>query len=310
MSRTSSVSCDKPNSKNNSFSEDLEFDQEIIFSACLGSSKFQVFKAQAPNTDDQVAVKIFPPQKGNIHPSFIQESKFSRLQHDNVIRIIENNDHFTGKYQEFSIEGSAIIMELALCDMVEIIDNVNLVGNEKLVRTLFKNIVDGMAYIHSQGVCHLDLKPENLLLGSDFKLKIADFDFSFDKKDGKIVGRGTENYRAPEIKDRTCKNPFASDIYSLGIVLFILRTKIFPFLEGKMVRGYDLENLAHNDIEAFFDAHRSFGFQGEFSQEFIDLFHGMVRKDPADRISIKEVKQSAWLQGPIYTPKEMRALFN
>jgi len=70
----------------------------------------------------------------------------------------------------------------------------------------------------------LDLKPENIFIGEDYALKIGDFDLSFITGDNNVRSMGTKCYRAPEIVYQRSENPFAADIYSLGIVLFFMIT--------------------------------------------------------------------------------------
>lgn len=71
-----------------------------------------------------------------------------------------------------------------------------------------------------------------MLIDKNYNLKISDFDMCFKLGDDEIHGRGTKNFRAPELEK--CDVLFAdmSDIYSAGIVLFILRFGCFPYAEG------------------------------------------------------------------------------
>lgn len=86
-------------------------------------------------------------------------------------------------------------------------------------------MLDAVEYIHDRELYHLDIKLENVLLGEDFMLKLIDFDASYHKtKDFEIKSKGTENYRAPEIISSKCKDPAAADVYSLGILLFLVKT--------------------------------------------------------------------------------------
>lgn len=100
-----------------------------------------------------------------------------------------------------------------------------------MARSYFKQLLKGVKYLHSFGVAHLDLKPDNLLLSENFQLKIGDFDGAFMNGDKKITSRGSRNYRDVELAQGVCKNPYAADIYSLGIILFIFVTGKLPYKE-------------------------------------------------------------------------------
>mmetsp|Transcript_1038 Transcript_1038/g.929 ORF Transcript_1038/g.929 Transcript_1038/m.929 type:complete len:106 (+) Transcript_1038:460-777(+) len=97
-------------------------------------------------------------------------------------------------------------MELApYGDLADMIMTPKYVCDEKLVRTMFRQLVAGVEYIHSKNIAHLDIKPENILIGENYTLKLTDFDGSVSCEAGtqthvgKKGGCGTINYRAPEM---------------------------------------------------------------------------------------------------------------
>ncbi|KAI9033579.1 kinase-like domain-containing protein [Phycomyces nitens] len=93
----------------------------------------------------------------------------------------------------------------------------------------FKQLVQGLAYLHQNGVAHRDIKPENLLLTMDGKIKITDFGvsdvyrFAWEKQGHKCRGViGSEPYIAPEAFSKEDYWGAAADVWSAGIVLYCI----------------------------------------------------------------------------------------
>jgi len=174
-------------------------------------------------------------------------------------------------------------------------------------------LIDGIEYLHQSGVAHLDLKPENLLLGANFNLKIADFDLSHVKGDEKILSRGTKYYRGPEfwksnLTSEDLNTPFAADIYSAAVVLFILKSRgVYPHAEQTLFQGLDLADLMYRKNDKFWKKHceiqnNDLSF---FDKDFRELFNAMTKFNPQDRLSLKDVKKSKWYNGAVYTPFDL-----
>ena len=193
-------------------------------------------------------------------------------------------------------------------DFSFLINNTTFSKDEKMVRTYFHQLIQGIEYLHSQGISHLDLKPDNLLLGEDMNLKITDFDSAYKEKDRVAYGKGTNNYRSPEIIKADFSNPQMSDIYSIGIILFVMRTGFFPYLEDTLVEGYDLENLMKTNPSEFWKTHDALhGSDSYISPGFQELFINMVKEKPSERWNLNQIKKSEWFRGPVYSPRELKA---
>jgi len=199
-------------------------------------------------------------------------------------------------------------MELALYgDFSKIVMQPFFTQDEKLVRTYFRQFIEGLGYLHKNSVAHLDIKLENLLLTEQFTLKISDFDHAFIEGDPKIKTKGTQNSRAPELGKMKCDYPKAADIYSAGIILFALRTGSFPWTEDE--EGDFEPLLACEDSEAFWKIYEEIIEESlELSPDFKELFFSMVRADPQKRVTVEEIKENSWFQGPVYSEQELKIL--
>lgn len=106
--------------------------------------------------------------------------------------------------------------------------------SEPVCRYYFKQMLQVMHYVHSKGVAHRDLKPENIMLDENFNIKIADFGFAapLQGRDGSGYLKtmlGTQAYMAPEILLREPYQGHVTDLFALGIILFILQSGAPPF---------------------------------------------------------------------------------
>jgi len=287
------------------FDEQPISDYEVV--QLIAESNNPVFLARSKTTEDSFAIKLFHFKKDNMSLSYMNEQRFSVLSHPNIIRTICTYDKVSLQKNYIKSHASAKIMELAFSENFKsLLLKTNFSQDEKLVRTYFHQLIEGIDYLHSQKMAHVDLKLSNLLLGSDYNLKITDFDNSYVSGDIMIISRGTKFYRAPEIYKNECEDPMAADIYSAGIILFVMMTGHFPHAKDEA----DLAKLLHGENQRGFwnrqvvlDENKK---QRDFSQEFKDLFWSMTRINPSNRASIQSIKQNAWYQGPIYCAQELR----
>ncbi|EPS60358.1 hypothetical protein M569_14444, partial [Genlisea aurea] len=154
-------------------------------------------------------------------------------------------------------------------------------------RRYFQQLIDAVSHCHSKGVYHRDLKPENLLLDSKGNLKVSDFGLSALPQQGVDLLHttcGTPNYVAPEVLSHLGYDGAAADIWSCGVILFVLMAGYLPFDEA------DLQSL-YNKINA-----AEFSCPYWFSLDAVSLINGILNPNPQLRITIEGMKKHPWFQ--------------
>jgi len=276
----------------------------------LHESRFPVFLVYSPVQEKKYALKIFPFKDEQPIANYHNEAQFKPLSHKNIVKMVQCVDKQRSSLGAQKFHSSCILMELATNgDFADLLVNHNLNVDEVLARTFFHHLIEGLEYLHGHNIGHMDLKLENLLLGDDYHLKIADFDLSCNANSTHkyTKGRGTSNYRAPEVISKTCLLPIQADIYSAGIILFTLMSGGFPGTENTIIEGYNLHDMMIARNSTFWEAYSRVNRGGTvFSDDFKQLFLAMVRASPQDRVSIQDLKKMKWYQGKVYSIEELK----
>jgi len=288
------------------------FFTEIYVTHLLSEAKFPVYLVKC--NGQNYAMKVFCLEEAFSQLLFVNEGRFISLNHPNILKIVHIEREKSISWKNSSKKIAFILTEYAKNgDLYNFLIKNKEKITDKLIRTFFRQLMEGIEYLHKIGIAHLDLKLENLLLDENFKLKIADFDLSCFSRDIALIGKGTLFYRAPELITSECQNTSAADIYSAGIILFILKSKgAIPHSENMLFKGINLFTLLNNNNSEFWKVHCE--IQGKessfFSEDFKTLFNGMTLAEPEKRFSISEIKGSAWYNGPVYTLEEMKEMLN
>ena len=175
---------------------------------------------------------------------------------------------------------------------------------ERHARLIFKKILKGIKFCHERGLCHLDIKPKNVVLNKEFTPIIIDFGLSekFTDENGKIIplkkGKGTKMFACPEMWEKKPYNGIKADIFSLGVFLFNLVTKKFPFKHNSKIND-NLYSLIHQNtkesIQAYWDNIEALN-NFKPSDNFKKLYLQMVAYDPENRPeNIEVILKSEWM---------------
>jgi|GEM_PF-2233940 len=158
------------------------------------------------------------------------------------------------------------------------IKNHGVFTKEKTLQFLHR-MVDILGHIHTKNIVHNDIKDENIVL-KDGEFYLIDFGLSERGESHQYeINKTDENFLAPERLD--AKMLFASDIYSLGCVLYYV-------LHGKVVYGMNEE---HSEIQkAYRHAKYPVIFDAEIDGLLQEIIKGMLEKDPAKRLSLGKIK--------------------
>jgi len=163
-------------------------------------------------------------------------------------------------------------------------------------RFFLHQMLDSVDYMHQRSVVHRDLKLENILIDDNLSLKVADFGFACYKNIDKLNSyRGTMTYMAPEIKEGKQYKGTQVDMFSIGVILFIIVQGIFPFKEARKEEFfYNL--LLTGKLETYFQKVNG----KNLSDDFKDLILKFFSHNGEDRPTIEQVRAHPWMQADTF----------
>eukprot|EP00656_Telonema_subtile_P000761 TRINITY_DN10367_c0_g1_i1.p1 TRINITY_DN10367_c0_g1~~TRINITY_DN10367_c0_g1_i1.p1 ORF type:complete len:709 (+),score=126.73 TRINITY_DN10367_c0_g1_i1:96-2222(+) len=249
------------------------------------SNTAKVKAARNAATLDEVAIKCMK-RKTVVEASIVKEvGLMKQLDHPHILRFI---DYMVDERKHY------IVMELApggdLFDLV--VAKGSLAEDEAQHYT--RQILHGLEHMHSVGIVHRDLKPENILLGADHSIKIADFGLSAQfRSGGQSVSLstpcGTRKYCAPEMFANDSYTAEPIDVWSTGVILFVLTQGEFPF-EQATFQCARYVSVFQDDWGDFFE-----DLATEISAELQDLIRRMLDPDSIERITIPKMQAHPWI---------------
>ncbi|XP_057162680.1 serine/threonine-protein kinase SIK1 isoform X2 [Ursus arctos] len=261
----------------------------------LGKGNFAVVKlARHRVTKTQVAIKI-------IDKTRLDSSNLEKIYREVQIMKLLNHPHIIKLYQVMETKDMLyIVTEFAKNG--EMFDYLTSNGHlsENEARKKFWQILSAVEYCHSHHIVHRDLKTENLLLDGSMDIKLADFGFGNFYKSGEPLSTwcGSPPYAAPEVFEGKEYEGPQLDIWSLGVVLYVLVCGSLPF------DGPNLPALRQRVLEG------RFRIPFFMSQDCETLIRRMLVVDPAKRITIAQIRQHRWMQAGPSVPRQACPAFS
>ncbi|KAI5640077.1 protein kinase domain-containing protein [Phthorimaea operculella] len=246
----------------------------------IGTGNFAVVKlATHIITKSKVAIKIIDKSRldeDNLKKTFREIAIMKKLRHPHIVRLYQvmESTHTIYLVTEYAPNG-------------EIFDHLVSRGRmpESEAARAFAQMVAAVGYCHANGVVHRDLKAENLLLDRNMNIKLADFGFSNEYTAGSELATwcGSPPYAAPELFEGRRYDGPKADIWSLGVVLYVLVCGALPF-DGSTL--HELRNVVLSG---------KFRIPYFMSQECEHLIRHMLVVEPEKRLSLRGVARHRWL---------------
>jgi hypothetical protein len=257
----------------------------------------RVVQATETSTGRIASAKVISTSRMKITAIRKEVTLMSKLKHPSIIELLG--------YEEVP-EQTHVVIYMELAAGGQLLSRVITAGilMEDQARVYFKQILEGVGFMHSMGVAHRDLKLENVQVDAHDHCKICDLGLAHEYQvlNGETQVTllrevcGSKSYCAPEVLEGRGYVGFPVDVWSCGICLFAMLAGFFPLVEadGSDWRYERVKMAAAAQCSA---THTIFGFYVRtctLTTDASDLIDGMLIIDPANRPTIQEVLQGPW----------------
>lgn len=249
----------------------------------IGEGTFAKVKfAQNTETGESVAMKILD------RSTIIKHKMVDQIKREiSIMKLVRHP--YVVRLHEVLASRTKIYIILEFITGGELFDKIVHHGrlSEAEARRYFQQLIDGVDYCHSKGVYHRDLKPENLLLDSQGNLKISDFGLSALPEQGASLLRttcGTPNYVAPEVLSHKGYDGAIADVWSCGVILYVLMAGYLPFDELDLTTLYSKIDRAEFSCPSWFPVGAK------------SLIHRILDPKPETRITVEQIRNDEWFK--------------
>ncbi|XP_058836629.1 myosin light chain kinase, smooth muscle-like [Topomyia yanbarensis] len=274
--------------------QDVDPRQQFDILPELGRGTFgTVFLCRERGTDLELAAKIVPCKKKKERADAIREIDImSCLHHPRLIQLYDAFDYENKVYVILELVQGGELFERVIDD--------DFVLTEKACAVFMRQICEGMEYIHSRNIIHLDMKPENILCltKTGNRIKIIDFGFArrYDPDKKLQVMFGTTEFTAPEVLNYD-EIYFYTDMWSLGVICYVLLSGLSPFVgDNDMATMNNVLQGQYSFKYSSFDA---------VSEDAKDFVRKLLVRDGSKRLTAKQALKHRWLTATAQNTTEL-----
>lgn len=250
-------------------------------------------------TNEKVAIK-------KIYLNNLSKDELTMIDQEiEVVKLLINKPHDSiVKYHEVIQTKLYIYIIMEACNCGTLSSLLVKPFKTRYIKYYFNQLVNGIKHLHSLGIVHGDIKPDNILLTNYYKnIKICDFGFSTINESSKnnntkkIIVCGSPIYMAPELLKHISNHDYSSDVWGMGIILFEMACGYHPYKGIHNIK--DVKSIKKNikllDLDIIMNTN--------VDKNVKQLLNNMLCEKPKDRISIESICNHKWIDNSLLFDK-------
>ncbi|XP_026780935.3 PAS domain-containing serine/threonine-protein kinase [Pangasianodon hypophthalmus] len=262
-----------------------QFEEDYLPLRPIGKGAFGVVWLVSRRRDEQEVVVKFIRKSRVVGECWVEDPDLgqvtqevailARLCHPNIVKVLEvfENENYFQMVMEKHGDG---------LDLFEFIDMQPRL-DEPLASYIFRQLVSAVTYLRGKGILHRDIKDENIIIDTEFHIRLIDFGSAIPLEPGKLFHAfcGTLEYCSPEVLQG---NPYEGpelEMWSLGVLVYTLLFSENPFCS------------VEETIQA------KLNIPCDISTDLYSLLAGLLHREPSERMTLEELLQEPWIRQPI-----------